>query len=485
MKLSYIILVLFTAFSFFFNCTLLCGNEKKQKDVKAVQVSPASSEKPETTETTETTETFEIDQKAEIKEGTFVTKTSSDVFGRWLNIQEIRVDHNLNNLKGKVDAIFVEDFMDKMPRDIIPQINFLFPRTPVYNQLSKEEIDKAVKHLEKMRSYLESDISLFVDYLIFHKFTSFEISMLEQWDVNNDNLNEIYRKYRNFLETLLHDIDYSNKYSVLNSVANRFFEYCFYPTTFNHFTGILKSKENFPVARFLYEVIWYYLARGEWYAWHGNTLSNLKREHDQGKEVVYIAGGNDIFQLISSGIYNIRNIDPIYPTQTRYYSEGWDFLAKGNGENKGLGDTIVFDDPFNKEKDLIMRRVKYKETGLIAAAVEIEDTVVSIPESVTVWSIETKDGKKLGKYTLERRFVEQRDFRPDPEKALLISFNELYFIMTASDENWGINPRMFNRNIQFHVKQLRSPINHRVLMNIRTIQESEFPNRFGSSVIYD
>ena len=410
------------------------------------------------------------------------TKTSEEVFGKWLDIQERRVDANLKGLKGKVNAKFVEKFMEEMPKEIVLQIAYMFPRTTVFKELSKKEIAAAMVHLDKKRSYLEDDIPGLVDYLLFNKFSSLEISLLEEWEVNNGSHTLLYLKYRNFLETLVHDVESKRKRSVLNSIANRFFEYCFYPYTFDHFHNILKNKENYPVVRFLYEVIWYYLARGEWYAWHRNTLFNLKREHDQGKEVVYIAGGNDIFQLISEGIY----IDPIYPTQTRYYSEGWDFLAKGNDKKGGIGDTIVFDDPVNSEKNIIMRRISYDELGVLDAEVKIDDKKVTIPRSVTIWSIETKDGVKLGNYTLERRFVEQRDFALNPEKALLISFNELYFIMTTcEEEGWGIDPRKFNKNINIHVKQLRAPINHKVLMNIRTIQESDFPNRFGSSVIGD
>jgi hypothetical protein len=418
-------------------------------------------------------------------ENTPTIQTSSNVFDKWLEIQEERVDHNLDMFKGEVDSQFINIFLEKMPESIVPQTTFIFPRSTVFEHLSKEEIIHAANHIKKMRGYLENDITSLVDYLVFHKFTSFEISMLEQWEVNNESLSALLLKYREFLESIVHDIEYENKYSILNSIANRFFEYCFYPSTFNHFNTLIKNKENYPVARFLYEIIWYYLARGEWYVWHKNSLFNLKREHDQGKEIVYIAGGNDIFQLISSGIYNIRNIDPLYPTQKKYYSEGWDFLARSAGANHGIGDTVVFDDPLNKEKNIVMKRIKYEETGLIAAAIEIEDKVVNIPESITVWSIETKDGKKLGKYTLERRFVEQKDFRATPDKALTVSFNELYFIMTASDENWGINPHKFGKNIVLHVKQLRAPINRKVLMNIRKIQESEFPNRFGSSVVDD
>ncbi len=412
------------------------------------------------------------------------TKTSEDVFKRWITTQRIRNDVNLNDLQKNVDNEFIKNFVEEIPKEMSNQLAFIFPRTMSYKKMTRKERALVRKKIIEVQSFMENNIQGLVDYLIKNKFTSFEISMLEEWDINNENTSMLYLKYRRFFEALLHESDYSERYSIFNSAANRFFEYCFYPQTFDHFKEVVSSKENYPLVRFLYEIIWYYLARGEWISWHQNTLDNLKKEHALGKEIVYIAGGNDIFQLISNGIYNIRNIDPIYPTQTRYYSEGWDFLAKGSNSMKGVGDRIIFDDPAKKGDKITMHRVSYKEFGIITE-IDVNGKKVKIPRSETVWEIKNKKGEKLGRYILERRFVEQNDFKYDPKKALLISFNELYFIMTTCDENWGINPKKFDKKININVKQLRAPLNHKVLMNIRTIQESDFPNRFGSSVIGD
>lgn len=373
-----------------------------------------------------------------------------------------------------------------MPRRILPQLSFVFPRTSVWKEMTSEERAAAVKQIRTIRGFLESDIPGFVDYLLSNNFAGEAANEREEKLLDLGTTSAVTRKYRIFLRALLHTAGTDLLYSTMNSLANRFLEYCFYPETHDHFFKILSSRNNYPLVRMLYETIWYFLARAEWIHWHQNTLKNLKQEFDAGKEIVYIAGGSDIFQLISHGIYNIRNIDPIYPTQTTYYSEGWDFLAVGRKGSNGIGDRIIFNDKQNSGKNLVMRRISYKKHSTLLKNKKIYGRRVTIPRSTTVWAIENRKTKeRLGTYTLERRFVEQDDFKTDGRTAHLISFNELYFILTTGVESWGINPYQFSKDIKINVKQLRAPLSHGVLMNMRKVQESTFPNRFGSSVIGD
>jgi len=414
-----------------------------------------------------------------------VVKKSSGLFDKWISTQQIRDDINFNDLQKRIDADFIEMFIKLMPSEILPQAGFLFPGTLLYSDMSEEDIANTTRHVIQMYNLMENNMPGFIDFLINNNFAGKGTNFREEREIKDKGASLINRKYRRFMDTLLYRENVSEFDSAMNSIANRFFEYCFYPSTYKHFSKIHSSDDNRPIIRMLYEVIWYYLARTEWKSWHRNTLQNLKKEYDSGKEIVYIAGGDDIFQLISNGIYRIRNIDPIYPTQTRYYSEGWDFLALGENESEGINDRIIFDDGINRHKGIVMRRISYEKQGVLLRTEPIKGKRIVIPKSVTVWSIEDKSGKQLGQYTLERRFVNQDDFKHDPGKALLISFNELYFIMTANEENWGVDPKSFDKNLAINVKQLRKPIEWQVMMNIRTIQESSFPNRFGSSVIND
>ncbi len=411
------------------------------------------------------------------------TVRSATVFNKWISAQAIREDVSFGSLVDDVTPDSTEYFIKQVPPAMRTQLLFMFPRTMRFTDMTSDEIGKVATHLKKMAGFLESNIPGFVDYLAANKFTTAEINQADVQDMENGRLSDVYQKYRRFLESMMFHGDMKKYYSSLNGIANRFLEYCFYPKTHAHFRNILDKTENHAVVRFLYEIIWYYLARSEWRSWHQNTLDNLKREYDQGKEIVYIAGGSDIYQLLKRGIYRIRNIDPLYPTQTKYYSEGWDFLAVGKGAGSGIGDRIVFDQDEFSGRKLVMRRISYKRTGTLLENVEIAETNVSIPKSETVWSIEDGDGKRLGTYTLERRFCTQNDFVTGPGRALLISFNELYFIVTKNDENWGIKPELFAENFKFHVKQVRAPLSREVIMNMRAIQGSKYPNRFGSSVI--
>jgi hypothetical protein len=414
-----------------------------------------------------------------------VVKTSEEIFRKWISSQEIREDVSFKEKTGNIDDEFVEFFVKLMPPDILPQIGFMFPGTLLYSDMSKEDISKIKRDVKTMYGLMEDNIPGFADYLLSNKFAGAGTSFREERDIRERGNAAINRKYRRFMDTLLYNENMQEFDSAMNSIANRFFEYCFYPATFGHFSKIHASEDNRPLLRMMYEIIWYYLARTEWKSWHQNVLDNLKKEYDKGKEIVYIAGGDDIFQLISNGIYRIRNIDPIYPTQTKYYSEAWDFLALGENEGAGINDRIVFNDSLNKSRKITMRRIFYEKQGVLLRTEPINGNRITIPRSVTVWSIEDSKGKQLGTYTLERRFASQDDFKSDPGKALLISFNELYFVMTANEENWGIDPHTFDKDLVINVKQLRKPVDWKTLMNIRKVQESNFPNRFGSSVIND
>ncbi len=412
-------------------------------------------------------------------------RKSEDVFRRWIEHQEIREDVNFLDLKKNINPQFIEYFVKLMPSDILPQLEFIFPGTLLYSEMDEKYLAEITKHVKTMYRFMENDIPRFTGYLLANNFAGEATNLREEKEIRDVDGSSINRKYRRFMEALLYDEDSLKFRYSMSSIANRFFEYCFYPGTFKHFSHVHSIEANRPLVRMLYEVIWYYLARTEWNSWHINTLSNVKKDYEKGKEIVYVAGGDDIFQLISNGVYRIRNIDPIYPTQTKYYADGWDFLAVGKGENGGINDRIVFNDPLNKNKNIVMRRVSYEEHGVLLRTEPIKGERVTVPRSTTVWNIENKNGEKLGTYTLERRFVSQEDFKSDPGKAILMSFNELYFIMTNDVESWGIDPHLFDKDIKMHIKQLRSPIDWQVLMNIRKIQESDFPNRFGSSVIND
>lgn len=408
--------------------------------------------------------------------------SSYDVFKKWIKKQPVLKDVDFSDLKNRLDDEYILYVSKQMPQSILPQLAFLDipdPNESISDEEYQSRLQNSLIILQNMYDSIENNITDFIDLLEKNNFGSEKINQME----NNCTYEEIIEKYNGFVETILHNNNITIFKNSLNALGNRFVEYCFYPETHDHFKKLIEKPENYPIARMIYETMWKYLARNQWISWHESTLNELKKKHDQGYEIVYIAGGSDIYQLIKKGIYNIRNIDPIFPTQTKYYSEGWSYLAKGERRGGGIGDKIIISKNINQIiiTDVILTRTFYKEKGYNKLIIKNGEKVKT-PKSVTIWTIENKSGEILGRYTLERRFVKQEDFKQEEKKVLLMSLNELFYVLTSGQDNWGIDPYKFGKDTEIYIKQLRSPLSYKVLMNMKAIQESHFPNRFGSSV---
>jgi hypothetical protein len=398
----------------------------------------------------------------------FLVKDANSIFQRWMANQKIRQDVGIYDTLKQLDEQKLAYVTQSMPKSYQPELHKMIPE--LYRPLKDEKnIAELKKNLFAIYSKLDKDPLALIMQMKEHRLGQ-SFNLIYQGD-----LDQRLATYRKFFEVLLYVKDLDLYDSLLATVANKIFEVCYYPDTFKHYYKMVQDASYRSVVNILNENMWYYLARSEWQSWNEKSLKNLKQDYDKGKEIIYIAGGSDIFQLLKHQIYRITNIDPIYPTQTRYYSEGWEYLAKGK-----VGDVIDYNDG---NQQITLRRSYYKESGYVVRNKKVYDQVIDIPKSVTIWDIHNQKGQKLGQYKLLRRFVEQDDFKYNPNSVFLISFNELYFISTSYRYNWGINPRLFDKQIRLHVKQLRNPLNFDILQNIKTIQESDYPHVFGSSVI--
>ncbi len=398
-------------------------------------------------------------------------KKDDDVFKRWMDIQKILTDISMATHKDYLDNDYVKNFKKTIPTNIQNQLGFL--------GMSFNEIDSnKSKFLNKMKSVFEQmdeDFPEFIKELVNSNFTG-----SKQYKIDKSLTNSKAReKYNLFMEALFYHDKFMTQRRSLFAFANRLFEFAFNPKTYSQFKKIVKNKKNLPLVHLFHEGIWYYLARTGWKYWHQSTLDNLARLSRQGKKVVYIAGGSDIYQLICNGVYNIRIIDPIFPSQTKYYSEGWDFLIKSDKKNGGLGDRIYFK---NGKKKIKLVRVYFKKGKVFSTDTLSNGKKMKIPSSKTVWEIRDMSDNKLGEYILERRFVKQSDFKVSEEKVFLISFNELNFITTIHRNNWGIKPKLFDPSFQFYVKQLRNPVTYKMMQNIQNIQKAYWGFIFGSSI---
>ncbi|MBX7057188.1 MAG: hypothetical protein K1X75_03930 [Leptospirales bacterium] len=397
-------------------------------------------------------------------------RNSSDVFKKWLSWQRRFRDVNLSELVHP-DRSYAVRVVGGMPDALTPQLSFL--GAPVATrQVHEADLDKIVVNLQSIYRELDSDMPAFVARLREHHFGSVEINRQEEMGQRNG----ITELYRNLFETLF-DLDTSlAEDEALLAVANRLYEYAFGAATFRQFKQCMDRAEQRPIARLFYANMWYNLSGTGWRFWNQSALDAMRDDTAAGREIVYIAGGTDIYQMIQSGIYRIRNIDPIFPSQTKYYSEGWEFLISGEGPGHGIGDRIMFE-------NASMVRESYVENGSFQTPQLSNDQRATIPRSTTTWRILSRSGEAIGYYVLERRFATQQDFEVQPNQRLLISFNELAYIADPGPRGWGIDVSAFPSNFSIYVKQLRRPVNRQMLVNMRAAEESAFSYiRLGTSI---
>jgi hypothetical protein len=338
-------------------------------------------------------------------------------------------------------------------------------------------IDRATKKtLSEIYQMMDGNIPRLFSYLGKLGLNSSALNEKERMRVSK----EVRLKYTTILEMLLAGSSQYKTRECTLAAANRLVEYCFGVDTWPAFEKIMDADNTRPLSRFAYSIIWYYLSGVGWKHWHAETLKGLKKEFDAGSRIIYIAGGNDVYQFIKAGIYDIEVIDPLLPSQPRFYADGWEFLFK----NKGIGDEIILNFDGNpkqqtKHPHLVMRRAKY-EPGETFTALLNTGNSEKIPGSKTTWVIFDRDtGRRLGSLIINRRFCNQNDFISGKGRTLVMSFNELFFVATPdASRSWGINPEKFSHNFKLYVKQLRKPVSKGMILNIRKGEQN--PNRLLS-----
>jgi hypothetical protein len=418
------------------------------------------------------------------------TRTAEAVFHKWLGGQVVRADVAPAAVGAALDAAYVARLRTGVPRAILPQVTFLkLPPGPAAPPApgpaprsrppSAAETDACLAAVRGVYALLDADFDAFV-------------ALLERSGFGTAALDRVDRqqrpavKYRPFLAALLDrdPVDGEPSRALAFAVANRAFEWSFRPATYARLRALIAKPAGRAIVRLLYELMRHFLARTGWAHWHEQALAGLAREHARGREIVYVGGGADLYQLIRHGLYRVRFIDPMLPTQTPYYAEGWDYLAKGAGRDGGIGDEIVFGKAGPGPK-VTLRRTSYVEQGTLTEVMvprpgRKTGVKTAVPRSTTGWTILDAGGKTVGAFTLERRFAVDADFRPD--RAMLMSINELNYVVSTRRDNWSLNPRGFDKGVVIHVKQLRAPVDWATLQNLRAVQDSELPFTFGSNV---
>lgn len=392
-------------------------------------------------------------------------KTAEEVFKKWTSWQQIMPDRPLNEIAKEIDDNFLVEFKKQYEKNI----TLLAPVTPFLKTITRGHIHEYGYHLSTpldmelkenlvgLFDILQSDVGGFIDVLRKTNFLSPETVVIEERGELSHNTIEKYNSLYQLIFAHSNEIIHQQ---YLFSLANRFYEYCFSQKTFLEFEKLLLNKASYPITRMLYSVIWLNLAGNGWKHWHEESLKILKARADQGHKMVYIAGGSDLYQLVRSGIYHIKNIDPQLPSQPKYYADDWSFVLQGD-----INDQIIFN--FDN-KHIYMVRTGFERPGTTFKVRIATGEVLEIPHSITTWTFFDADHTKLGEYVLERRFCEQSDFVHEPGKTLIMSFNELYFIALPNILNgWNIEPSHFDDDCSIVIKQLRNPVTKQMIVNMR------------------
>jgi UDP-2,3-diacylglucosamine pyrophosphatase LpxH len=388
---------------------------------------------------------------------------ATNVFRKWIDCQEIYEDCNFKRKAQSFDDNFLLAFKENYENDFSQLKTFnLFLSGLSNNQINengyqlKPPLDQTMKtRMELLYHLVDGDFESFIECFRLNGFTSQEGNDQETKSPTLD----VIEKYKALARLLFTDKNKISEDELLFAVGNRLFEACFGMQTAPIYQSLLANQIDYPIARFINSIIWHHLVGEGWKHWHKNCLIDLKKEADAGKEIVYIAGGSDVFALLKKGIYSIRVIDPFLPTQTRFYSEGWDFLIKGL-----IGDEIRFGHDCNQ---ITMRRATHQELGRFQTKLS-NGTLQELAHTNTTWNIVDKDEQNLGSIILERRLTTQNDFVPHANQVLIMSYDEAtYVAMPDSLNGWGIDVTQFDDSFKLFVKQLRAPIGKAELCNLR------------------
>ncbi len=400
------------------------------------------------------------------------TREAAAVFAKWRTGQRVFAEVDLEKYR-TLDDDFLRHFRRLFPDSLRGQAAFL--KIPAgFGSLSPGD----AKGLRERLAPLVAELNDPEGLLTHLKKSGFSTLAVNKSEISTP-FQKVSAKYREFFEALLWDPEEDPQRQALFTLANNFFEYCFFPAHHNDCQAMTGSPAENPLLRMIYANMWYHLSGVGWQHWNEGALQTLTDRDRAGDEIVYIAGGTDIYRLLCRGIRRIRVIDPIFPSQTKYYAEGWRFLVEASGSGM---DRIRFNAAADGV-DLVLLREEQVVTGKFATPELSDESKLELPQSRTVWGVFDATGKRAGEVVYERRFVRQDDFAEKKGRTFLISFNELNYVATTDEDGWGLQPSRFPSSFQMVVKQLRKPVSRAVLVNLEEMRNSSFSFiKLGTSI---
>ncbi len=395
------------------------------------------------------------------------TREADDVFNAWVSKKSASQQHIWGHVLLPVEAeMFVHKLKVLAKKDKERYALFAGLVKKKHKKLEDRD-DFSNRDINSLYYELNQDIGALVDRMQARGWRSEELNALEE----KMPFQKVIDKNAQFAGILSAKKKHEAYKHQLFSLAQRMFFYLF-DEGWKKSAHFFSNPAQFPILRFFYSIIWQSLAGDGWKEWSPECIKALKLQAEDGKIVRYIAGGCDIRALLDAGIFNIEVIDPMLPTQPKYYVDDWQWLVEGQ-----IGDRITF------PSGMQLMRASYRENGGSFLAKDAKKQEIQIPISTITWEVRNQQGEVCGNVVFVRRFCNKEDFAYDKKYSLLISFNELSFITCADSDNWGINPAELNKKTVVYIKQLYKPVSARIMQNMHKADDREFSFiRLGSCV---
>jgi len=328
--------------------------------------------------------------------------------------------------------------------------------------LDGEVLFPNTQNLDELFTLLCRRDSGFVELLKQLSFNSTKLAGKDTYEYEKDKIKEIISRYVNLAGILFFSRNFVERNQFNFNLANHFFEYIF-SWDGKSLNPIFKEEKNYSILRFMYSVIHRFLVDDGWIHWSHETFKRLKEKAKEGSSITYIAGGCDIYQLVTNGIYNVTIIDPFIPSQKElYYVNNALWFVDG-----AIGDELVFDNIEN-QKVIIMRRNIHASFNKDSSIKTSKDGAIRIPKTTTIWGLYNYKGEKIGDITFQRRLCTQEDFN---NTVVLMSLNEaLLAFSPKSVDGWEMQTSKLPSDFCLHVKQLHGPIGTLELKNYLKVQ---------------
>lgn len=394
-----------------------------------------------------------------------IQKTESEVFGNLFATQKIYADRNLETMATLLDDAFVHAFEHQCECHAVT-LNSAYPFITALTNQEGVPFDRPINPVFYN--------NLCTIYTCLERRNPALISLLRNLDMSTpESLSLEYgghgaglavEKYSILLDMLFAQDVPQECFTYSLAAANRMFELCFSPETFDACYHLHLDSSNYSIARFLYVAIWKHFALESWESWHLDCLNQLKKAAQENKKIVYIGGGYDIYQLLRSGIYSFSIIDSFASPHNKTYPTNAAWLVESEEAENGIGDTLTFE--WDNET-IILERKSFNITNTFSLQ-QSQTNTLEIPASTTTWTVKNTAQEELGRIKFVRRPLSSSDFEYKQNTIILMSFSDFFHaIIPDFLGGYGVDVKNLAPEFFIMIKQLRARATKDMMLNIR------------------